>query len=461
MRAKAVVLEIDGDSAVVLKEGGEFLRVPLRGRRWHVGLEVHLDRLEGVSRRPPWRLPVAWATAAALLLIVVAGWLVTPAGASSYVTVDIDPNSVGLVTDDAGGVLDVLALNAGAGALLGDRAQLLRQPVDRVIVLLVDRAVAGGLVAPDPAAVVFIAAAPLKEGQGLPAAVEEAVDRARQQAARLLQERGVAAGAAVIAVDEPEVGPRLGRVARQRGVSVADAAIWVARQLAEAGTSGAADPAPVVNRLEQVPAKELRHAGTLALPGSRVLEALLERQWVKGLPGLPQDTARGGDGNGQAGQGGEAGDGHREGSAKQPGTVPAPGRGGEDEGRGGRAGEKGPGGGGEATREKSGEKARDKGRGGVKAGTKLPLLPPIGGTPLDPQPAGDGENDAAGGSGDDAGTGGGAGAGLDDVLDCPGGAREARGPGGSGEGPAGEDGVLSGLARSLEAVLQPALCGAG
>ncbi|PZN06594.1 MAG: hypothetical protein DIU76_06665, partial [Bacillota bacterium] len=51
MGAKAVVLEIDGDSAVVLREGGEFLRVPLRGRRWQVGQEVVLDPVP--ARRSP------------------------------------------------------------------------------------------------------------------------------------------------------------------------------------------------------------------------------------------------------------------------------------------------------------------------------------------------------------------------------------------------------------------------
>src|SRR5690606_9934529 len=126
-------------------------------------------------RRPWWRLPAAWAAAAALLLAVLAAGLVTPVSAeTSYVTVDTGAGSVGLVTGEGGEVVQVLALNAGAGELVEEEMRLVGQPVDRAILQLVDRAATRAPVAAEPG-VVLIGAAPLRAGQGLPPAVREAV----------------------------------------------------------------------------------------------------------------------------------------------------------------------------------------------------------------------------------------------------------------------------------------------
>ena len=225
MGTKAVVLEIDGDSAVVLREGGQFLRVPLRGRRWTVGQEVHLE----VVRRPAWRPLVAWAAAAALLVAVFSGFLVTPvaAGPAGYVTVDLDPASVGLVTDPWALVLGVEPLTEAAAALV-EPAAWVGLPVDRVIVLLVERA--AQMATPLPG-VVVIAAAPLEEGRGLPPAVRQAVARAQRGAAVVLERRPETVAAAVIAVDEPQVGPQLGQFARRSGLSVFKAAALLGAQV--------------------------------------------------------------------------------------------------------------------------------------------------------------------------------------------------------------------------------------
>ncbi|MFS8639368.1 MAG: anti-sigma factor domain-containing protein [Symbiobacteriaceae bacterium] len=220
MRSKAVVLHVEGDSAVVLKEGGEFLRVPLGGRRWRVGQEV---LLEEVPRRSRWRLPVAWAAAAALLVAVVAGGLVMPvSAATSYVTVDTGTGSVGLVAGERGDVIQAVVLH-GSGELAEEAAGLEGLPLDRAIAEVLDRAAAQ-----DPgdggAGTVLIGAAPLRAGEGLPPAVRQAVERARQMATTVLKQRGqpIQPEVMVVAVDDPEVGPLLGRVARDRHLSVAN-----------------------------------------------------------------------------------------------------------------------------------------------------------------------------------------------------------------------------------------------
>ncbi|EKP93961.1 anti-sigma factor domain-containing protein [Thermaerobacter subterraneus] len=292
MTTKAVVLEIDGDRAVVLREGGQFLRVPLRGRRWYVGQEVHLDL---VARRPSWRPLLAWAAAAALLVAVFSGFLVTPAaaGPASYVTVDLDPASVGLVTDPWAAVLGVEPLTEAAAALV-DPAAWVGLPVDRVVVLLVERAARQDSLLPG---VVVIAAAPLDEGRRLPPAVRQAVARAQRGAAVVLRQRPEAVAAAVVAVDEPHLGPRLARLARQAGLSV----------FKTAAVLGA-----------EVEALDRQGTGTTLEPA--VVGDLLAR--LASLP--PEQVRRGWTGTGRPGQGGTGGP-----VAGSGGVAPGPDRGAE------------------------------------------------------------------------------------------------------------------------------------
>lgn len=289
MRSKAVVLQVEGDSAVVLKEGGEFLRVPLRGRRWQVGQEV---LLEDTRRRLSWRWPVAWAAAAALLLTVVAAAVVTPVSAeSSYITVDTGAGSVGLVTGEDGEVVEVVPLDPGAGDLLEQGLGLKGQPVDRAIVRLVEQAAAQGPVAAEPG-MVLIGAAPLQPGEGLPPAVSEAVERARQEAAGLLQERGSPAPTAVIEVDDPQVGPSLGRMARQRRFSVSYSVLWAARQVA-AERASLGDLSRVLPRLAQVPGEELWRSGKPDATVAAVLKSWLDGRGEVDLAGSPRHDAAG------------------------------------------------------------------------------------------------------------------------------------------------------------------------
>ena len=497
MGARAVVLEIDGDSAIVLKEGGQFLRVPLRGRRWRVGQEV---RLEEPVRRPVWRALVAWGAAAAVLVAVFAGFLVTPAAArpAGYVTVDIDPASIGLITDRWAAVLGVEPLTEAAAALVVDRERLKGQPVDRVIVLLVERA--AGTPAGATAQVVVIAAAPLQRGQGLPPAVRQAVTRAQQAAARVLDGGEGAAAAAVIAVDEPEVGPELGRAARRQRVSVARSALWIARQLEEAGEPGRQQLEEVVRRLEQVPSDEVHRvwAAPEPLPALTALKVLLGDSLLQqvapvleggggarpAVPGAGREKAGRGDAQGDPGVSGtearrEGSGAGRESSPRQAGRRHDTGK--EVRASGAPAG---------PARQGAGT-----GTGKRSPGIVLPLppLPSLPGTPADEEasedrPAGDGDEGgthrplplqggvrdgtgpAGGGSG--GGTGKGAGPGRGPASGSGGSAagdrgeglllgnlRGCSGQGGSGGETGDEDGLLGGLVGAVRATLDPVLCG--
>lgn len=281
MRSKAVVLHVEGDSAVVLKEGGEFLRVPLGGRRWRVGQEV---LLEEVPRRSRWRLPVAWAAAAALLVAVVAGGLVMPvSAATSYVTVDTGTGSVGLVAGERGDVIQAVVLH-GSGELAEEAAGLEGLPLDRAIAEVLDRAAAQ-----DPgdggAGTVLIGAAPLRAGEGLPPAVRQAVERARQMATTVLKQRGqpIQPEVMVVAVDDPEVGPLLGRVARDRHLSVAQSMLWAASQAAGMQGPDREAVSRVLDRLAKVSRDELRQSARPELLATGTLKSWLGDGRVAGL----------------------------------------------------------------------------------------------------------------------------------------------------------------------------------
>lgn len=265
MGAKAVVLEIDGDSAVVLREGGEFLRVPLRGRRWQVGQEVVLDPVP--ARRSPWRRLIVWSAAAALLVGVFSGFLVTPAAAqpAGYVTVDLDPARVGLVTDAWAVVLGVEPLTREAVALVEPVAWA-GVPVDRAIVGLIERALGQPGMQPG---VVVIAAAPLAEGLGLPPAVRQAVGRAQWGTARLLDRGAEPAAAAVVTVEDPEVGVRLAQLARRTGMSLFQVAALLGARIQQIGGVQAGGEGPEAVRralaeLADLPPEQLHRAWSAA-----------------------------------------------------------------------------------------------------------------------------------------------------------------------------------------------------
>ncbi|HEY8414226.1 MAG TPA: anti-sigma factor domain-containing protein [Thermaerobacter sp.] len=354
MRSKAVVLQVDGDSAVVLKEGGEFLRVPLRGRRWRVGQEVFLQE---APRRSRWRLPVAWAAAAALLVAVVAGGLVMPvSAATSYITVDTGAGSVGLVAGERGDVIQAVVLE-GDGELAEEAAALEGLPLDRAIAEVLDRAATQG-----PAGgsgTVLIGAAPLRAGEGLPPAVRQAVERAQEMAATALQQRNQAGrpSVMVIAVDDPEVGPVLGRVARERHLSVAQSALWAASQVAGAPQPDGAAVGRALDRLAKLTRDELRRSGQPEALVAGVLKSWLGDGDLAGLARVS--------GAGAAGGGEERA---RDGTDKLPGRA---GRAGETGGRGPGVGRRdqpvrGAGQGGAQVRHGGTGAAPERGRGGTR-----------------------------------------------------------------------------------------------
>src|SRR5690606_2411101 len=96
-------------------------RVPRRGD-WQVGQEIGLEPEPAAARR---RM-LAWAAVASLLVVLLIGLEVAPAGAepAGFVTVDVGPASVGLVVTETGRVLDVEPLNDAAQSLVPREALL-------------------------------------------------------------------------------------------------------------------------------------------------------------------------------------------------------------------------------------------------------------------------------------------------------------------------------------------------
>lgn len=228
MRERGLVLEVQGQEAVVLTQAGEFRRLRLRSPLPQVGEEIILPR---PSRQPWWQ----WAAAAVLLVAVSAAalgtWLpareeaaVKPPGEGTgpaapslpvvrWVTIDINPSvELGLDGDDR--VVSARALNEDGARLLGGLA-LQGKPAQEAVEEVASRAVAKGyLVAGAPENTVLIAVTGDEEGRR--------GEELRERLHNVLRARQVQAEVESIKVDAA-----LRESAARAGLSVGKYAIWL------------------------------------------------------------------------------------------------------------------------------------------------------------------------------------------------------------------------------------------
>lgn len=115
-RVKGLVLEHSGKTIVLLTRDGDFLRVPVRGFLYAVGMEVEVDL-------PPKRKPLFTLSAvavAAALFLAVALYLIQPqlTAPEAYLALDINPGVVFTLDKDA--------VVTGAKAINEDGEEILR-----------------------------------------------------------------------------------------------------------------------------------------------------------------------------------------------------------------------------------------------------------------------------------------------------------------------------------------------
>ncbi|MFE6797961.1 anti-sigma-I factor RsgI family protein [Paenibacillus chitinolyticus] len=110
--SKGIVMELKGNSIIVMTEEGRFERISKKGRNCQVGQEIHYKSTRGFGRSQILVL-TSGLTAAAIICFVFIGGLLNMGSqvkVAAYVTMDVNP-SVELALDDEEIVREVRGLN--------------------------------------------------------------------------------------------------------------------------------------------------------------------------------------------------------------------------------------------------------------------------------------------------------------------------------------------------------------
>lgn len=218
MDRRGVVLEIDGNRAVVLTPRGEFLATRAR-TGWEVGTEVTLGPAILPAARA-WYRPAAAVVAAAIVLAVfVQGMPLLPGPTVAYVTVDINP-SVELAVDGRERVTSATPLNDD-GRLIIEAGDLRRRSVDEAIAELVRRAARAGYMGAGQENSIIITSVP-SDGPDLPPGLKQKIETGRKQANSILSAEGLRGR-----VETLQASPQMREEARQLGLSPGKYAIYL------------------------------------------------------------------------------------------------------------------------------------------------------------------------------------------------------------------------------------------
>ncbi|MDQ7793918.1 MAG: hypothetical protein RDU89_05830 [bacterium] len=193
---RGVVLEVEGDLALVLTPGGEFRWVPLGGRSQVVGRELAFPEPEARVRplRSPLLVPGLAAACVAVLLLVLVPALISPGPVAAYVSVDINP-SLELALDGRGRVVNGEGLDGAGDALLRAAGSLRGLSLDEALLRLLGRAWEQGFLSPEGHNMVVLAATPAgRAGDAIPAWLDPAAWRVEE---RLREETGLPEGVVV------------------------------------------------------------------------------------------------------------------------------------------------------------------------------------------------------------------------------------------------------------------------
>jgi len=186
MVEKGILLELDGQTGVVLTPQGEFRRVRVPPGTWDVG-----DEIEIAAPRPmAWRRWVLAAAAVVALLLLPVGyrsWVL--AQPMALLTIDINP-SVELTVDQRERVTAARGLNQDGSALVA-AVQWKRRSVGEVVGALMEAAIATDkLDLTDETGAVVVAVAPPDGGDLPPEKAEKIGEVARAAITQALSDQG-------------------------------------------------------------------------------------------------------------------------------------------------------------------------------------------------------------------------------------------------------------------------------
>lgn len=168
---RGLVMEKGGDrTCVILTPDGQFRRVPLPAGGAGVGEEIEVTLAEGMPRR-------AWLLVASLALAVLLlsqFFLLSPARAVAYVSLDINP-SLQLAVDGEERILAVTALDEAARPMVAG-LEIEGLSVDEGLEAVLKRAVEQGYLRKDHDGVVLLAVVPARGREERPLLAAEVAD---------------------------------------------------------------------------------------------------------------------------------------------------------------------------------------------------------------------------------------------------------------------------------------------
>lgn len=180
---RGLVMEKGDRTCVILTPDGQFRRVPLPAAGAGVGEEIEVTLAEGRPRR-------AWLLVASLTLAVLLlgqFFLLSPARAVAYISLDINP-SLQLAVDRKEQILEVTAMDEAAGQVVAG-LDLRGRPLAEGLEAVLARAVQQGYLGKDRDGLVLLAVVPAREQREVPALADEVADLAM----RTLQARSAPA----------------------------------------------------------------------------------------------------------------------------------------------------------------------------------------------------------------------------------------------------------------------------
>lgn len=252
---EAIILQIEGRTAVVLAADGSFRRVSAPpGAR--VGQRVRLP-----ARGQAWPRTLALALAAAVLLAVLlpAGFLpVRSAEAVALVSLDLG-GTVELAVDGRGRVVAVAAADPELAAVAARLEGLRGRPLAEVVAAAAEAAAAAGLVQPERPLV--LAAVPVRDDPAVQARLRQQLEEVRREAGKRAGKGRKARTVAAAVLDR-----RAREAAQARGLGLAEAIARVAERqrvdaeaVLRAVASGGVEP--LLEALEALDAQDERDDG--------------------------------------------------------------------------------------------------------------------------------------------------------------------------------------------------------
>ncbi|MDP2857757.1 MAG: anti-sigma factor domain-containing protein [Bacillota bacterium] len=276
---RAVVLEVEGDRAVVLVRGAQFRRIRLDGRSISVGQEIEVPALTSRRFWPVLARPRLVALVACMLIAVLlpAGYFefLAPRPALASVCIDIS-TTVELGIDVRGKVVEARGVGSEGETLL-QGLEWHGKHVDEVIVELVRLSADKGLVQSDPDLHLLLTVIPA-EGKTIPPGLEKKIVGLQAAVETRLSARSIQAPVTVLRGDGD-----LKKVAEQLEMSPGKIAVMLEAR------EGGLDITVEEIRQERI-AKAIPRAGG-KLP--EILEKAQQRKnWTKLLEKYKEETGK-------------------------------------------------------------------------------------------------------------------------------------------------------------------------